>query len=257
MNLQLTGKVALVTGASRGIGRAIAETLAAEGMKVAIVARSRYELEALARMLPAESLVQAADLRERGAPAAAVQATVSRFGRLDLLVNNAGATKRGDFLELTDADWDDGFALKFFGAMRCSRSAWPHLKASHGAIVNISGIGGRTGNADFTIGGSVNAAVLNLTKALADLGTQDGVRVNAINPGFIKTDRLFGRLRAFAAERGLDLVSAESELAREMGVSRFGEPKEIANAVAFLAGSPASFCHGSILDIDGGQTRTL
>jgi 3-oxoacyl-[acyl-carrier protein] reductase len=165
MNLQLSGKVAMVTGASRGIGRAIAQTLAAEGMKVALVARSKDQLEAVARSLQAVSLAQAADLREPDAPAAVVAATVARFGQIDLLVNNAGATKRGDFFELTDADWADGFALKFFGAMRCCRSAWPHLKASRGAIVNISGIGGRTGSADFTIGGSVNAAVLNLTKA--------------------------------------------------------------------------------------------
>jgi len=257
MDLQISGKVAIVTGASRGIGRAIAEALAAEGVKVSIMARSRNKLEELARSLPTESLVLGADLRERGVPEAVIAQTVARFGRLDLLVNNAGATKRGDFFELDDGDWDDGFALKFFGAMRCCRAAWPHLRASGGAIVNISGIGGRTGSADFTIGGAVNAAVLNLTKALADRGTRDGVRVNAINPGFIKTERLQSRLRSFAAEHGLEMDAAESELARMMGVPRFGEPGEIANAVAFLAGTPAAFCHGSIIDIDGGQTRTL
>jgi len=257
MNLSLTDKVAIVTGASRGIGRSIAQTLAAEGMKVVAVARSRGELDALARELPTDTLVVAADLREPAAPAAVVDAAVARFGGLDLLVNNAGATKRGDFFELTDEDWHDGFALKFFGAMRCCRAAWPHLKARSGAIVNISGIGGRTGNADFTIGGSVNAAVLILTKALADRGTRDGVRVNAINPGFIKTDRLFVRIQAVASERGLDRAAAERELANQMGVARFGEPSEIASAVAFLASAPAAFCHGAILDVDGGQTRTL
>src|SRR5579871_4921991 len=185
MDLQLTSKVGIVTGASRGIGRAIAETLAAEGMRLVLAARSRDLLVELSRLLPTECLAHAADLRDPGAPAAAVAAAVSRFGRVDLLVNNAGATKRGDFLGLPDADWDDGFALKFFGAMRCCRAAWPHLRAVGGAVVNIVGIGGRTGSAEFAVGGAVNAALLNLTKALADRGVREGVRVNAVNPGAI------------------------------------------------------------------------
>src|SRR5205823_1101036 len=153
-----------VTGASRGIGRAIAQTLAAEGMRLALVARSKDQLDDLAKSLKTECLVQAADLREPAAAAAVVEATMKKFGAIDVLVNNAGATKRGDFFELTDDDWADGFALKFFGAMRLSRAAWTSLMASHGCIVNIIGIGGRTGNADFTIGGSVNAALRLLTK---------------------------------------------------------------------------------------------
>jgi len=127
MDLELSGKVAIVTGASRGIGRAIAETLSGEGMHLALVARSGDQLEALASSLQTPALVLAVDLREPGVPAQIVAATVARFGRLDLLVNNAGATKRGDFLELSDDDWSDGYALKFYGAMRCSRAAWPHL----------------------------------------------------------------------------------------------------------------------------------
>src|SRR5262249_2079319 len=153
------------------------------------------------------------------------------------LVNNAGATRRGDFLTLTDAEWADGFALKFFGAMRLCRAAWPHLQAGGGAIVNISGIGGRTGTAEFPIGGAVNAAVLNLTKALADRGIRDGVRVNAINPGSIATDRLQMRLREFAVERRMNVENAEQEMARAFGIARFGEPAEIARVVAFLASS--------------------
>jgi NAD(P)-dependent dehydrogenase (short-subunit alcohol dehydrogenase family) len=183
MDLQLSDKVAIVTGASRGIGRAIAETLGAEGMQLVVAARSRDQLDDLATSLPARCLVQAVDLREPGAPEAVVEAAVGYFGRLDLVVNNAGATRRGDFLALPDVDWDDGFRLKFFGAMRFCRAAWPHLRARQGSIVNIVGIGGRTASAAFTIGGAVNAALLNLTKALADRGVADGVRVNAINPG--------------------------------------------------------------------------
>lgn len=257
MELGLTGKVGLVTGASRGIGRAIAEQLAAEGMRLALVARSRELLEELAGSLPTETLVQAVDLREADAPAKVVASAVDRFGGLDVLVNNAGATKRGDFLDLPDSDWEDGFALKFYGAMRCSRNAWPHLQRSGGAIVNIVGVGGRTGSAEFTIGGAVNAALLNLTKCLADRGVTDGVRVNAINPGSIATERLQGRLRTFAAERGLEEAAAAAEMARAMKVARFGEPAEIAHAVAFLASPRASYCQGVVMDVDGGLTRTL
>jgi NAD(P)-dependent dehydrogenase (short-subunit alcohol dehydrogenase family) len=257
MDLQLTGKVAIVTGASRGIGRAIALTLAAEGMKIVAAARSRDQLDELAKSIGTDCVVQAVDLRRPESAQAVVDAAIARFGRIDLLVNNAGATKRGDFFELTDADWDDGFALKFFGAMRLSRTAWKHLMASKGTIVNIIGVGGRTGNADFTIGGSVNAACRLLTKALADRGVADGVRVNAINPGYIKTERLTARVKSFAQEHKLPMSEAETQLAKATGVARFGEPREIAAAVAFLASPTCGFCHGALLDIDGGQTRTL
>ncbi|HUK37192.1 MAG TPA: SDR family oxidoreductase [Vicinamibacterales bacterium] len=257
MDLKLSGKVAVVTGASRGIGRAIAQTLANEGMKLTLAARSKEQLDELAASLETECLVQAVDLREPEAAPRVIDATMKKFGTIDLLVNNAGATKRGDFFELTDSDWADGFALKFFGAMRLSRAAWVPLSRSRGTIVNIIGVGGRTGNADFTIGGSVNAAGRLLTKALADRGVKDGVRVNAINPGFIKTERLTVRVRSFAEEHKLPLAEAETQLAKATGVARFGEPEEIAAAVAFLASPVCGFCHGSLLDIDGGQTRTL
>jgi 3-oxoacyl-[acyl-carrier protein] reductase len=174
-----------------------------------------------------------------------------------VLVNNAGATKRGDFLSFSDEDWADGFALKFFGAMRCCRAAWPALVGSHGAIVNIVGIGGRTASAEFSIGGSVNAALLNLTKSLADRGVKEGVRVNAINPGSIGTDRLQTRVRAYAAEHHLDLLEAAQQMAKNQGVTRFGTPAEIARCVAFLASPLSGYIQGAILDVDGGQTRTL
>jgi len=257
MDLQLNGKVAIVTGASRGIGRAIAQTLAAEGMKLVLVARSRDQLDDLAASLSVDCLVQAVDLRAPDVPEALVAAAIARFGQLDLLINNAGATTRGDFLSLADASWEDGFALKFFGAMRCCRAAWPHLQARQGNIVNIIGIGGRTGNAEFAIGGAVNAALLNLTKVLADRGVRDGVRVNAINPGSIRTDRLQIRLDRLAAEQGIDEAAAARRMTQASGVARFGEPAEIARAVAFLASPQAAYCQGAILDIDGGQTRTL
>jgi 3-oxoacyl-[acyl-carrier protein] reductase len=257
MDLHLTNKVGIVTGASKGIGRAIAETLAQEGMRLVVVARSRHQLDELAAHMGDNCLVQAMDLMHPDAPGAIIAETMARYGRIDVLVNNAGATKRGDFLALSDSDWADGFGLKFFGAMRLTRAAWPHLCSSSGAVVNIVGIGGRTGQAEFAIGGAVNAAMLNLTKVLADRGVKDGVRVNAINPGGIATDRLQTRLRTFAAERHIDLGEAEEEMARAFGVARFGQPEEIARLVAFLASPQAAFCQGAIVDADGGQTRTL
>jgi 3-oxoacyl-[acyl-carrier protein] reductase len=255
MNLNLSGKVAIITGASRGIGKSIAQTLSAAGMKLTLVARS--PLDELSASLPTECLPLSVDMRQADSAFRVVDATLARFGALDLVVNNAGATKRGDFLTLTDEEWTDGFALKFYGAMRLSRAAWTHLMQSQGSIINIIGVGGRTGSAEFAIGGAVNAALMNLTKVLADRGIKDGVRVNAINPGSIATERLQTRIKAFAAEQNIDFEEAKIQMAKSLGIARFGEPDEIAHTVAFLASSQASYIQGAILDVDGGATRTL
>lgn len=262
MDLGLKGKAAIVTGASRGIGRAIAQELAKEGCDVVVAARDAGALEGLASEIRNTTgrrvLVQRVDLREPEAPAQLVEATVAEFKRLDVLVNNAGATKRDDFFRLTDADFADGFALKFFGNVRLTRAAWPHLKAQHGAIVNIVGLGGHTATAEFTIGGSVNAALLNFTKAMSHQGIRDNVRVSAINPGSIETDRLKGRLAAQAKAENIDEAEARRRNLAKLGVARYGTPAEIAQAVCFLAsGAAAAYVNGGLLDVDGGQTRHI
>lgn len=260
MELGLKSKITLITGASQGIGFAIARRLAEEGMKVAVAARNAECLAKLAAEVVArdgEALIFPADLREESAPAKFVAMAIERFGAIHLVVNNAGATRRGDFLSLTDPDWADGYALKFFGAVRLCRAAWPHLVASGGSIVNIAGVGGRTGSAEFTIGGSVNAALLNLTKCLADRGIREAVRVNAVNPGYILTDRLTIRLERLAKEKNISIEAAKKLMAEQAGIARFGQPAEIADAVAFLASDRAAYMQGSIIDVDGGMTRTL
>ena len=254
---RLEGKVAIVSGASRGIGRAIALEMAKEGAQVVAVARSSEQLDGLAGEIGDGCLPLALDLRQTDAAAATVLRALEGFGRLDILVNNAGATQRGNWFGLGDDAWEDGFALKFFGAMRLCRNAWPQLASNHGCIINIAGIGGRAGSADFTIGGSVNAAVMHLTKSLADLGVQDGVRVNAINPGSIGTDRLRARIGAYANANQLSMEEAAAAMAAKAGIARFGEALEIARVACILASSEANYLNGAILDVDGGANRAL
>lgn len=257
MKFDLGGKVALVTGASRGIGRGIALALAAQGMKLALAARDQKALEGVAAEAGGEVLIHAGDLRGAEAPAAFAAAARARFGRIDLLVNNAGATKRGDFFSLTDADFADGFALKYFAHVRLVRAAWPDLVTSQGGVIHIVGIGGKTPGAEFTIGGSVNAASMAFVKAMADRGVQDGVRVVAINPGSIATDRLVGRIKTYAKDKGLSEEAAAQAMAKQMGIARFGTVEDIAAAVCFLASAPAGYIQGAVLDVDGGATKTL
>lgn len=255
------GQAAVVTGSNRGIGGAIALELARCGASVTLTGRDAAVLASMAERVVAEGckqpVVVACDLREATAAERVVAAAVAAHGRLDMLVNNAGATKRGDFLELTDNDFLDGFALKFHGTVRMTRQAWPHLMKASGKIVNIVGIGARTPAKDFTIGGSVNSAIVNFTKAMADRGLVDGVRVNAINPGHIVTDRLHRRIAAAAASAGITADEAMQRSRDELGILRFGAPEEIAHLVAFLCSDRAAYIHGATVDIDGGATKGL
>jgi NAD(P)-dependent dehydrogenase (short-subunit alcohol dehydrogenase family) len=260
MELGLSGKVALVTGASRGIGAAICAELAREGMDICLVARDEVKMREVATGLSnaeVQTHVHVVDLRQPDAGDKAVAAAVAAFGRLDLIVNNAGATKRADFFALTEEDWQDGFALKFHGYVRMTRAAWPHLRESKGSVVNIVGIGSRAGAAEFTIGGSVNVAILNFTKAMADIGVEHGVRVNAINPGLIETDRFTRNVERTMLDRSLSREDAVKHLLVAHKTTRVGRPDEIGALTAFLASDKADFIQGAIIDIDGGATRSL
>lgn len=260
MKSSLTKKVAIVTGASRGIGRAIAIKLAQEGASVMLAALNQSLL------LEVKSEIEAAggkaawlslDLRGPEAPQQLVEETVRQLGGIDIVVNNAGATKRGDFLALTEEDWMDGYALKLFGAVRLLRAAWPELKKRKGSVVNIAGVGGRTPGTQFTIGGSVNAAMLSFTKAMADVGVADGVQVNAINPGAVRTARLTTRLQTLAKEKGVTEQDAEGHMVRDSGITRIGEPEDVANLVAFMVAPGNRYLHGALVDLDGGTTKTM
>lgn len=249
----LDGKTAIVTGASRGIGRAIAIKLADEGASVVLTARDSGLLDSAVRQITeagGRAIRVAADLHEPSAAATIVNAC---GGAVDILVNNAGATKRGEFEDLTEDDWHDGFALKFFGAVRLTRAVWPHLRARRGSVIYIAGSGGRTPGAQFTIGGSVNAALLSFTKAMAETGLRDHVQVNCINPGPVRTDRLETRLAQIDAdrERALEIFLTSEK------ITRVAEPEEIADLVAFIVGPSGRSLHGSLIDIDGGSTKTI
>jgi len=253
-------KTIIVTGGSRGIGRATALRLAHEGGKLVLAARDREALAEVVAEIEAgggTATSFAADLRLPDTPSALVDTALKAYGAIDIVVNNAGATRRGDFLTLTDADWMDGFALKFFGAVRLTRAAWPHLKQTRGSVLNIIGIGGRTPGPEFTIGGSVNGACMSFTKGLADIGIRDGVQVNAINPGSVRTERLRTLLESQAAQHGGDIDAAIEQHVRKSNVVRLGEPEDVANLAAFILSPQSRLLQGALIDLDGGQTKTV
>jgi 3-oxoacyl-[acyl-carrier protein] reductase len=229
-------------------------------MHIAAVARDASNLEQLTREIAAQggrSIALPHDLRDRNAAGLCVQAAASEFGRLDLVVNNAGDSRNGTLLEVNDDDWANVFELKLFGYIRMSRAAWPLLRQSSGSIIHIIGSNSRAGKSHFTIGGATNAALVNITKSMADLGQTDGVRVNAVNPGLTLTGRWQTRLQALAKEKGVSVEEASRQVCAQWGVLRFAEASEIANLVTFLASGAASYVQGSIVDIDGGYNRAV
>ena len=257
---ELSGKVALITGASRGIGRGIALELASAGCGIMLTARNGKALEGAAeeiRALGRKAAVHAVDLTAETGPPGLIDALTRDFGRLDILVNNAGATKRGGFFAQSEQEWRDAFNLKFFAHVALSRLAWPLLKAGKGSVVFIGGTSPRAPVADAMVGASVVAAMLAFMKALADLGKRDGVQVNAVNPGSVNTDRFRGRLERVMKKTGLDEAAASERHRQDLDITRFGTPEDIAGMVHFIVSPAGRWLHGTAIYMDGGQSAPL
>ncbi|HEX9855255.1 MAG TPA: SDR family oxidoreductase [Acidimicrobiia bacterium] len=261
MSGTLEGKVAVVTGASKGIGRAIAGRLADEGADCVLAARSAVDLEMAASEIRAHSgrrvAVVPVDLRTAEGCAALHDAATSAFDRVDVLVNCAGATKPGGLLDVDDDTWEDGFALKFFGTVRVCRLFWPDLAASHGTVVNVVGGLARTPAPDILVGGAVNAALANFTKALAGQGLRDDVNVNAVHPGQTMTERFEMLLTKRAEAAGVTRDEFLDQTTQRQGVRRLGRPEDVAGLVAFLCTPEARHIQGVSVAVDGGGTSGL
>ncbi len=252
---RFVGKRAVVSGASKGIGKAVALRLAREGADVALLARSASALGAVAEDITAlgrRAEVVAGDLRDLEACVSAAKQAREALGGVDIFVHCAGATKGGLFVDLEDAVWRDGFALKFDAAVRLSREFWPSLKANRGSVVTIVGGFARTPDADFMIGGAVNAALANFTKALAGLGKRDDVNVNAIHPGMTVTERLTEIFQTEAARTGETIAEVEARKVEAEAIRRLGRPEDVAALVAFLCSAEARHIQGVAISIDGG-----
>jgi NAD(P)-dependent dehydrogenase (short-subunit alcohol dehydrogenase family) len=257
---EFKGKVVVVTGGSRGIGRGIALAFAREGAQTVLASSSEPNLAAAAKVVAAEGpepMTVAGDLRRLEACQQLFKRVSERFQRCDVLVNNAGATRAGNFLELTDDQWLDGFALKFFGGVRLTRLFWPLLKASEGHVVNIIGGAARTVEPEFLIGGSVNAAAANFTKGLSRLGMRDGVHVNAIHPGQTATERTEQLLQQRAAAQGKPVEQVRAEAVAKSGTRRMSTPDDIAALTLFLCSERARQIQGTAIAVDGGTTPGL
>jgi len=258
MDREFDGKIVVVTGGSRGIGRSIASAFAREGAQTVIAASSAQNLasaaEIIAKVGGPAAITCVGDLRQLENCEALFDLVTSRFGRCDILVNSAGATKAGNFLELFDEEWHDGFALKFFASVRLSRLFWPMLKAAQGNIVNIIGGAARTPDENFLIGGSVNAALANFSKGLADRGKQDGVNVNAIHPGLTETERFFEQAQRRAKAANTTPEEAIKRVIKKQGIRRIAKPEDIADLALFLCSARGSHIQGTAIAVDGGAT---
>ena len=256
----MNDKVVIVTGASQGIGRATAIRLAQDFAAVVLVARSEEKLRETEREVVAagaRALVVPADLSEAPAASEVVRQAMAAFGRIDALVNIAGAVPQVDVLEMTDAQWDGGFALKLHGARRLTVQAWPALQAARGSVVFTSGNSALFPKAGYAAVGTVNAAIVALAKAFADKGLPDGIQVNSVLPGPVMTGRRRSYLGHWAPAHGMSVEEATLKFPKEAGIERYGEPEEIAALMAFLVSPQAKWMTGSAVRMDGGEVKSV
>jgi 3-oxoacyl-[acyl-carrier protein] reductase/bacilysin biosynthesis oxidoreductase BacG len=256
MTIQLQGKVALITGASRGIGRAVAERFAAAGARLALCARNEEDLERAAEEIRSQTradvLTVKANVARLNDVRRFVGAAMKKFNRIDILVNNAGGANTGGILAVDDEAWEYHLQLKLLGTVRTSREAIPHMKASGGGrIVNIAGTAGREPTPLAMVSGVTSAALLNFTKSLARELEPDRISVNAVNPGPTDTPLAAETFRALASATG----SSEEELRGAAG--RLATADEIAGAVLYLASDAAVGINGVSLNVDAGRSSGL
>lgn len=252
--------VAIVTGASQGIGQATAIRLARDFPAIVLVARNRSNLQATADSVQAagaQPLMIDVDLSQPAAAQAVVDQTLAAFGRIDALLNIAGAVPQIDLFEMTDEQWESGLALKLHGARRLTIAAWPALKATQGSVVLISGNSALFPKAPYAAVGTINAAIVALAKAFSDRGITDGVQVNSVLPGPVMTGRRRSYLQHWAPLHHMTVEEATANFPKEAGIARYGEPEEIAELMAFLVSPGAKWMTGSVLRIDGGEVKSV
>jgi NAD(P)-dependent dehydrogenase (short-subunit alcohol dehydrogenase family) len=258
MNLELAGKRCIVTGASRGIGAAVARELALEGADMALVARDKEGLKELASTLAAEGVrafAVAQDLSTASGAPEAMDTAIGRLGGVDVLVNAAGSSPFGSFDRIDDADWQASFDLKVMSYVRCSRAAIAAMRVQGaGRIINIVGMAGRYATASYALG-ALNAALLHLTKSLAELVAPDGITVVAVNPGLTETDRMREAMATWAEDAGRDVETYMREYAAALPLGRLATPAEVARLVTLLASDLTGYVTGSAVEIDGGAAR--
>jgi 3-oxoacyl-[acyl-carrier protein] reductase len=250
--------VAVVTGASQGIGRATALRLARDFSAVVLVARDKENLETAAAVITsmgAEATVFAIDLRLPQSAETVIKGTLERLGRIDALLNIAGAVPQIDLFQMTDAQWDDGMALKFHGARRLTMRAWDALKASQGSVAFISGSAALDPKPGFAAVAAINAAIIALAKAFAEQGIKDGVQVNSVVPGAVMTGRRRSFFEKWAPAHNLTVEDAIKKFPEEVGIARFGKPEEIADLLAYLVSPAAKWMTGASVRMDGGEIK--
>ncbi|WP_322061579.1 SDR family oxidoreductase [Paraburkholderia sp. J63] len=256
----MVSRVAIVTGASQGIGRATAIRLARDFDALALVARSREHLEETAAQVTsagAQALVIDADLSQSEAASQVVAQTLAAYGRIDALLNIAGAVPQIDVFEMTDEQWERGLALKLHGARRLTIAAWPSLKSSGGSVVLMSGNSALFPKAPYAAVGTINAAIVALAKAFSDRGIADGVQVNSVLPGPVMTGRRQSYLEHWAPLHNMSVEEATARFPVEAGIARYGTPEEIAELMAFVVSPAAHWMTGTTLRMDGGEVKSV